>query len=48
MRKGSKNELARNARNVSRHTEISKEEEDLVMNLPTNLKNNCGESSESD
>ena len=47
VRKGVKNEMARNARNVSRYNEISKEEEDLVMNLPSNLKSGM-ESSDSD
>ena len=47
VRKGGHNELARNARNVSRYNEISKEEEDMVTNLPTNI-NTKGMSSSSD
>jgi cell wall assembly regulator SMI1 len=48
VRKGSKNELSRNARNASRYNEISKEEEDMVMNLPTTLKRTGAASSDSD
>lgn len=32
--------MARNARNVSRFNEVSKEEEDMVMNLPSKLSRN--------
>ena len=41
--------MARNARNVSRFNEVSKEEEDMVMNLPSKLsKNDNGIESSSD
>ena len=41
--------MARNARNVSRLNEVSKEEEDMVMNLPSKLsKNDNGIESSSD
>ena len=48
MRPGGRNEMARNAKNASRYNEISKEESDLVANLPTNVNGRGMSSSSSD
>lgn len=43
---GSRSELSRNAKNVSKYTDVTKEDEDEVMNLPDSLNQNIVDSSD--
>ncbi len=40
------NDLSRNAKNASKHSEVTKEDEDVVMNLPDSLRHNNDDSSD--